>query len=563
MDCAIGETNLYDAKYGIYLDIYNTSSFKDNIGHWHVEGDFDADLVRCHANYSNNIVYKNTGQSLPGWPSQQAMFGAGKNDVEPPAWVHLTANTFIWWQYSYTQPNPAFTVSDDDFVSLDTAQLRWPRKPDGSLPDITFMKLKAGSDLIDKGSDLGLPYFGSAPDLGYSEYISGSVTAPSPVYLSSAINNSTPARLEMNYNLTLANIVPPVSAFTVTVNSSVRAVSSITVSGDNVLLTLASPVVYSDLVTVAYTKSATNPLQTSSGGQAVSISAQPVTNNCIATTNQSPVVYISSPTKSTSFISPATITIDAIASDPDGTISMVEFYHGTVKLGERTTMPYSYIWKEVNEGTYSLTAVATDNKNLRTTSAAVFVVVEKSATAVNQLPVVSITKPGTGRNYKKNDKVVINAEASDPDGTISKVELKNGVITLVELATAPYTYIWEIEDTGTYVITAIATDNLGGTTESSALELEVSDFNNTSSEILHLYPNPNNGHFLIDFYSSLPDEYNKLAVVSLAGKTVYNDIISSQQSWMEFDLSSISAGPYVIMITSGNTIVAAKKFIKQ
>jgi hypothetical protein len=38
------------------------------------------------------------------------------------------------------------------------------------LPDVTFFHLKAGSDLIDKGVDVGLPFNGSAPDLGVFEY---------------------------------------------------------------------------------------------------------------------------------------------------------------------------------------------------------------------------------------------------------------------------------------------------------------------------------------------------------------------------------------------------------
>jgi hypothetical protein len=61
------------------------------------------------------------------------------------------------------------TVSDDDFVSLDWTQLAAPRKPDGSLPDITFGTLAPGSDLIDAGVDVGLPYAGDAPDLGWAE----------------------------------------------------------------------------------------------------------------------------------------------------------------------------------------------------------------------------------------------------------------------------------------------------------------------------------------------------------------------------------------------------------
>lgn len=62
-------------------------------------------------------------------------------------------------------------ISDqDDFESIDYSQLLNPRKPDGSLPDVTFFHLKTGSDLIDKGVDVGLPFNGSAPDLGPFEH---------------------------------------------------------------------------------------------------------------------------------------------------------------------------------------------------------------------------------------------------------------------------------------------------------------------------------------------------------------------------------------------------------
>jgi hypothetical protein len=65
--------------------------------------------------------------------------------------------------------NNDIKLSAEDFISLDTAQLTAPRKPDGSLPDIGFMHLKSKSGLIDKGANVGLPYKGKAPDLGCFE----------------------------------------------------------------------------------------------------------------------------------------------------------------------------------------------------------------------------------------------------------------------------------------------------------------------------------------------------------------------------------------------------------
>ncbi len=80
-------------------------------------------------------------------------------------YIDTTANDVSY--NSFTLP---VKVTKDDFVSLDESQLTRPRKADGSLPDITFMKLKKGSDLIDKGTDIGFPYKGKAPDLGAFEY---------------------------------------------------------------------------------------------------------------------------------------------------------------------------------------------------------------------------------------------------------------------------------------------------------------------------------------------------------------------------------------------------------
>lgn len=57
-------------------------------------------------------------------------------------------------------------VTSEDFISIDYTELISARNADGSLTNITFFHLKTGSDLIDKGIDVGLSFSGSAPDLG-------------------------------------------------------------------------------------------------------------------------------------------------------------------------------------------------------------------------------------------------------------------------------------------------------------------------------------------------------------------------------------------------------------
>lgn len=61
------------------------------------------------------------------------------------------------------------TATANDFVSLDEKLLTAPRKADGSLPDNGFMKLKPGSQFVDKGVDIGFPFKDKAPDLGAFE----------------------------------------------------------------------------------------------------------------------------------------------------------------------------------------------------------------------------------------------------------------------------------------------------------------------------------------------------------------------------------------------------------
>ena len=66
--------------------------------------------------------------------------------------------------------NSGFSVSANDFQSLDTTLVLAPRQADGSLPDVPFMRLKDSSPLIDAGIDVNLTYNGNAPDLGCYEF---------------------------------------------------------------------------------------------------------------------------------------------------------------------------------------------------------------------------------------------------------------------------------------------------------------------------------------------------------------------------------------------------------
>jgi hypothetical protein len=277
--------------------------------------------------------------------------------------------------------------------------------------------------------------------------------------------------------------------------------------------------------------------------------------------NNPPIVSISSPTKSATFLSPATITIDAIASDPDGIITKVEFFNGTVKLGEITTSPYFFTWKEVIEGTYTFTAVATDNSNSKTVSDPVTAVVEKEATVVNQPPVVTITSPQDESSFEGPTIITLTADASDSDGVVSKVEYFNGNLKIGESFSAPWLVSFEWTKTGTIDITAVVTDNLNAVSTSAAVKILVT-LKSKYPDIINLYPNPNFGQFSIDITASLPDAENTVAIANLLGHRVYEGVIEKEEHTTRFDISFTPSGKYILIITSGDKIVTTKKFIK-
>jgi uncharacterized repeat protein (TIGR01451 family) len=181
--------------------------------------------------------------------------------------------------------------------------------------------------------------------------------------------------------------------------------------------------------------------------------------------NALPTVSITSPTSGSS-LTGTSVNISASAADSDGSVSKVEFFRGSIKLGEVAAAPFSFVWNNVAGGSYSLTAVASDNSGGSTVSSPVSI-------TVNNPPTVSITASSPQDSPTAPAQITINASASDGDGTISKVEFYQGTTLLATSVTSPYTYTWSNVGAGSYSITAKATDNLGAVTTSNVVGISV------------------------------------------------------------------------------------------
>ncbi len=188
-------------------------------------------------------------------------------------------------------------------------------------------------------------------------------------------------------------------------------------------------------------------------------------------TNQPPAVSLSSPASGASFAAGTSITVSATASDANGTVASVKFYAGSTLIGTDTSSPYSVSWPKVAAGSYSLSAVATDNAGATTTSSTRTVTV--TTTSGNQPPSVSLTSPAAGASFMAPATISLSATASDPGGSIARVEFYRGTTRIASDTTSPYSFSWTNVAAGTYSINAVAYDNAGAMTQSSTRDITV------------------------------------------------------------------------------------------
>jgi RHS repeat-associated protein len=182
--------------------------------------------------------------------------------------------------------------------------------------------------------------------------------------------------------------------------------------------------------------------------------------------NAPPNAAIIQPATNAIFPAPALVDIAASATDSDGAIAKVDFYAGADLIGTATQPPYSIQWPNVTSGTYSLSAVATDNHGASSSSLAVTI-------KVNAAPTLSLTSPATNATLTAPANITLTAEASDSDGSIARVEFFSDNTLIATTSVAPFSIVWTGVPQGTYSLTAQATDDLGASVASNTVNITV------------------------------------------------------------------------------------------
>jgi hypothetical protein len=182
--------------------------------------------------------------------------------------------------------------------------------------------------------------------------------------------------------------------------------------------------------------------------------------------NTEPTASVTSPHPGVSYLPSATIPVSATATDPGGSINRVEFYINSSLLNVLTEGPYTFGLSGISAGSYAFWVRVYDNLGVYTDSQTVSIV-------VNTPPVVGITAPANNAVITAPASFNLQANATDTDGNLSKVEFYQGTTLIGEDASSPYNWSLNNVTWGTYAYTAKAYDVLGAVITSNAVNVIV------------------------------------------------------------------------------------------
>jgi hypothetical protein len=175
--------------------------------------------------------------------------------------------------------------------------------------------------------------------------------------------------------------------------------------------------------------------------------------------------------------------------------------------------------------------------------------------APNLPPLASILTPASEANYLTSSSITISANASDPDGTISKVEFFSGATKLGEVTAIPYALIWHNPPAGQTTLTVTAIDNNNATTTSNPVSITmtmdtlINSITPKDDVPLMVYPNPAKTGFTIEYVSEIFQEV-QVIVYDLTSKVVKQSRVTTDVGLNEIpvDIQDLSNGIYIVTV---------------
>lgn len=207
-------------------------------------------------------------------------------------------------------------------------------------------------------------------------------------------------------------------------------------------------------------------------------------------TNATPRVEILTPADGQRFQDPAEVEVTTLIEDGDGHIAKVEFFNGNTRLSTDVQAPYTYMWRDLTDGDYSLMVRATDNRGAVDSATVRFVVGQAQPLQV------TLTGPAEGQRYPAPATVQLSASVLPEDADVARVEFYQGTTKIGEDNESPYNLTWEGVRAGQYALTAVVTGADGKTATSNPVEINVEAICTAAGSITREYWKKTSGNSL-------------------------------------------------------------------
>ncbi len=101
--------------------------------------------------------------------------------------------------------------------------------------------------------------------------------------------------------------------------------------------------------------------------------------------NLPPTISVISPTNGAVLAAPASVTIQTTPADSDGSVTNVQFLLGTTVISNRPVAPFIATTNNLAAGTYTISAIVSDNLGAKGTNSVAFSVVSPAPLAISSL----------------------------------------------------------------------------------------------------------------------------------------------------------------------------------
>jgi hypothetical protein len=189
--------------------------------------------------------------------------------------------------------------------------------------------------------------------------------------------------------------------------------------------------------------------------------------------NVRPSVSATGPSSGASLLTTQSVTATANASDSDGSVSRVEFRLDGGSWQSDSSSPYSRGFGTLSPGSHTIQYRARDNDGEYSFTAS------RSFSVVlpNVAPSLSSLTPANNASFESDDSVTATANASDSDGSVSRVEFRLDGGSWQSDTTSPYSRGFGTLSSGSHTIQYRARDNDGDYSSITTRSISVAQSN--------------------------------------------------------------------------------------